>query len=202
MPKIVDKFQKRQNIALSSIDLFVEKGFHKLTVSEVAKNANIAKGTIYKYFENKEDIVFAIIEYAQESYDKEVIENIKSSTCVKDKIFALFSLCISQTKESIKRRKIYKEYIAICLDNPSKKIIEFQKNMKIKYTQWLDEILTQGIKDKQLKKESLNFTHGLYAIGENVLLFSHLDNYNDENMLQKHIMSLLELIKIGDCNNH
>ncbi|VAY87803.1 Transcriptional regulator, TetR family [hydrothermal vent metagenome] len=193
MPKIVDKQQKRKDIALSSTELFCQKGFYKLTVSEVALNANIAKGTIYKYFKNKEDIVFAIIEYAQDSYDQEVLLNIQNTSLAEEKILALFNLCIGQGKQDIQRRKIYKEFISICLNEPSVQIINLQKDIKKKYTSWLRDILQDGIDKKLLKPEVLEFVDGLYAMGESVLIFSHLKNYNDVNMLQKHIKSLLKL---------
>jgi len=62
LPKIVDKEQKRLEIASKSKELLIEKGIAKLTVSEVAKNAGIGKGTIYQYFSSKDDIVFAVID--------------------------------------------------------------------------------------------------------------------------------------------
>ena len=54
MPKIVDKEQKRREIALSCSNLIHEIGIRKLTVAQVAITAGIGKGTIYEYFENKE----------------------------------------------------------------------------------------------------------------------------------------------------
>jgi len=56
MAIIVDKVQKRRDIALSCNDLLLEKGIKKLTIAEVAKTAGVSKGSIYDYFENKEDI--------------------------------------------------------------------------------------------------------------------------------------------------
>ena len=60
MPKIVDKEQKRREIALSCSNLIHEIGIRKLTVAQVAKTAGIGKGTIYEYFENKDDIVLKL----------------------------------------------------------------------------------------------------------------------------------------------
>ena len=60
-PKVVDKEQRRKDIALACLDLIHEVGIKKLTVAQVAQTAGIGKGTIYEYFENKDDIVFEII---------------------------------------------------------------------------------------------------------------------------------------------
>ncbi len=198
MPKIVDKLQKRKDIALSSTELFCQKGFHNLTVSEVAKNAHIAKGTIYEYFKHKEDIVFAIIEYAQDSYDEEILHNIQSTNSIKEKILYLFSLCISQSEQDIQRRKMYKEFMSICLTEPSEDMIKFQKTIKEKYTTWLKNILQDGIDKKQLKPEAIEFADGLFAMAEGILLLSHYGNYYDNNLLHSYINSLFKLIQTGE----
>lgn len=75
MPKIVNKEEKRKIIAQTSIELLLEKGIQNLTVLEVAQKANIGKGTIYQYFQSKEDIVFEIIS----AYINEIILEMKES---------------------------------------------------------------------------------------------------------------------------
>ena len=42
--------------------IFVQKGFEKTTIDEIAKHIGIGKGTVYLDFKNKEDILKAIIE--------------------------------------------------------------------------------------------------------------------------------------------
>ena len=202
MPKIVNKLQKRQDIALSSTELFCTKGFYNLTVGEVAKNAQVAKGTIYEYFDSKEDIVFAIIEYAQVSYDNEVLKKIHKATTIQNKVLALFDLCISTTPEGIKRRRIYKEFINICLNEASSEMILFQKKIKDKYIKWLEDILQDGIDQKILQPEAINFAKGLFAMAEGILLFAHIDKYFQADILQEYITNLFDLIKIkGEKND-
>jgi AcrR family transcriptional regulator len=196
MPKIVDSCKKRELIAHSATKLFLEKGYSKLTVSEVAQNAGVAKGSIYKYFDSKEDIVFAIIELAQESYDKEILYNIQNRDTIEEKILALFDLCISNNDIGKSRRKLYREFISICLDSPSEKMISFLYNMKEKYILWLEDIFRDAIKKGILKEHALEFVDGLFIIGEGILMFSSIDNYNNHDLLQKNIKSLLNIIKI------
>jgi len=57
MPKNIDIQDKRATVAYSATELFLKKGYSKLTVSEVAQNAGIAKGSIYKYF----DILYSML---------------------------------------------------------------------------------------------------------------------------------------------
>jgi len=36
--------------------LFTSRRFHKITVDDVAQAAQVGKGTIYRYFQNKDDL--------------------------------------------------------------------------------------------------------------------------------------------------
>ena len=47
MAKIIDKDEKRSDIALASIALFCEKGIQQTSIDQIAKSAGVAKGTIY-----------------------------------------------------------------------------------------------------------------------------------------------------------
>lgn len=51
--------------------VFAEKDFSGATISEIAKLAGIADGTIYEYFENKEDILFSIAVKRFDTYLRE-----------------------------------------------------------------------------------------------------------------------------------
>lgn len=195
MPKIVNVEKKRLEIAVNSIDLFLQKGYQNLTVSEVAKNSRIAKGSVYKYFESKEDIVFAIIEYAQETYDKNILLKIENSIDIEEKILALFDLCISEDSSMIQRRRIYKEFMNLASNSDSYKMVQLLKDIKKKYVKWLHNIFQEGIDNGKLQNNALEFIDGLFVIGEGVLLFSNIDDYNKKDLLQNHVKSLLRVLK-------
>ncbi len=62
MPKIVDKKQMRQNILQAALQTFVKYGFHNSTMAKIAKEAGVAKGTLYLYFESKEALSIAFVQ--------------------------------------------------------------------------------------------------------------------------------------------
>jgi AcrR family transcriptional regulator len=57
VPKIVDKEQKKSEIARASIALFARNGFENTTIQEISEAAGIGKGTVYQYFDTKEEII-------------------------------------------------------------------------------------------------------------------------------------------------
>ena len=53
---------KRERILQAATKVFARKGFYATRVSEIAKAAGVADGTIYLYFENKDDVLISIFE--------------------------------------------------------------------------------------------------------------------------------------------
>ena len=51
---------KRELIIQAAIEVFGKNGFRNSRISEIARRANVAEGTIYQYFRNKEDLFFYI----------------------------------------------------------------------------------------------------------------------------------------------
>ncbi|TCK92708.1 TetR family transcriptional regulator [Natranaerovirga hydrolytica] len=55
-----EKIDKRQKIIMAAVDVIQEKGFEKTSISEIAKRADVAKGTFYIYFESKNHLTISI----------------------------------------------------------------------------------------------------------------------------------------------
>jgi len=56
-----EKLWQRQEMLTAAIGLFSEKGFHNVSMQEIAKSSEFAIGTLYKFFKNKEDLYRSII---------------------------------------------------------------------------------------------------------------------------------------------
>jgi TetR/AcrR family fatty acid metabolism transcriptional regulator len=63
---------KRQRILTAAAKVFARKGYHGARVSEIARRADVADGTIYLYFRNKEDILVSL-------FDEVMIEHLRQA---------------------------------------------------------------------------------------------------------------------------
>jgi AcrR family transcriptional regulator len=62
-----DKLQRRDEIMAAAKTVFAGKGFHATTIADIAKEAGLAYGSIYWYFDSKDDLFHALMaveEYA------------------------------------------------------------------------------------------------------------------------------------------
>lgn len=56
-----EKLRQRQEMLAAALDLFSEKGYHNVSMHEIAEKAEFAIGTLYKFFKNKEDLYKALV---------------------------------------------------------------------------------------------------------------------------------------------
>jgi TetR/AcrR family transcriptional regulator, fatty acid metabolism regulator protein len=67
-PEIARGTSKRDRILRAAIDVFAQSGYFNAKVSEIAKAAGVADGTIYLYFDGKEDLLVTIFREHTRNY--------------------------------------------------------------------------------------------------------------------------------------
>lgn len=96
-PKYVDRDQKKKDIAIAALPLFA-RGFDSASIDQIAKAADIGKGTIYDYFDNKQAIFATAIEVwidngATQTYKvlQEIIDPIQRLNVFIEKTITLYN---------------------------------------------------------------------------------------------------------------
>ncbi|MEA5468956.1 TetR/AcrR family transcriptional regulator [Spirulina sp. 06S082] len=89
MPKIVDKEKKRHEIVEASVQVFKCRGYQGTRIIDIAKEAGIGKGTVYEYFNSKDEIILSVFDelfldyeqllYTRANSDRPPIEELLSS---------------------------------------------------------------------------------------------------------------------------
>ena len=51
-----------EKIISAALDVFKQKGFHRASMEEIAKQAEVSKGLAYNYFRSKEHLLAAVME--------------------------------------------------------------------------------------------------------------------------------------------
>lgn len=193
MSSLINKNKKRKCIALSCKKILLEERINKLTIAQLAKEANIGKGTIYEYFENKEDIVLELNTLLYENYRENIYEKIEKEKDYREKI-KLFLTLIYEDKFNC-HRKIFKKFIGITYSSENNSIIEFQRNWYKENFEYLKVLIKESSENKRLINNDINVDELVDSIINTMLGFFLLSFFTKSisetrNDIKKYINSI------------
>jgi len=74
-----EKLRQRNEILATALDLFAEKGYHNVSMHEIAGKAEFAIGTLYRFFQNKEDLYKTLILEQADQFDASLSQAIATA---------------------------------------------------------------------------------------------------------------------------
>ena len=90
--KLPKQIAKRKAILESSIEIFAEYGFQKTKMKMIAQKANVADGTLYLYFKNKDELFMQAVEELIHEKLTNIIECIQSEKTATERLLHFFEL--------------------------------------------------------------------------------------------------------------
>jgi TetR/AcrR family fatty acid metabolism transcriptional regulator len=141
-----DKYHRIINAATK---VFARRGFFHAKVSDIAKEAHVADGTIYLYFENKDDILISLFEEQMQVVLGNMMEEISKEKDAVKKIekFALTHLKLIELNKNVA------EIIQVELRQSSKFMKEYKNERFLQYLNLIDDIVKEGQEQGIFKKE-------------------------------------------------
>jgi len=140
---------KYRQIIEAAVEVIAENGYHNSQVSKIAKKANVADGTIYLYFKNKEDILISVFNEKMGHFIDKTIQAINEKETASEKLLTLIQMHYKQLSQS--------PYLAIVTQlelRQSKQELRFEINKVLKsYLEVIDMIIEQGIKEKEIRDD-------------------------------------------------
>ena len=196
MARIIDKEEKRCDIALSAITLFCEKGIQQTSIDQIAKSAGVAKGTIYLYFKNKEEIVFTIWDILTQQHEEVFYTRINPNMSAKEKILEYYNF--SECQEGFDKEQtliLFQHFVSsMLIDKTSLYTAYFESFFQKDYdfiTKYLYEVIK---KDEFVIDDVELLTNSIIMLLKGALIKAKASNMGfDEaqQMLTKHITYLL-----------
>lgn len=81
---------KREDILLAALQLFTARGYDATTVPMIAERANVGAGTIYRYFENKEELLNSLFQECTEQFFRAVKQGFPEAATVREQFHHIF----------------------------------------------------------------------------------------------------------------
>ena len=181
-PKVTSQHKQevQGRIIQSAIECFSKNGFDRTRMDEISLLADLSKGTLYNYFDNKEDLFNAICE---DSLDLLKIQLDQIFTKSKDDLIFNAELFYENFQKIQKEgsAKVFFEALSESTRNPKLKIILFKHRVKI-YK--LVENYLQIQSDKGFIKGDMNLTYvasGMVSLFDGITAGSLLGIPEDYN---------------------
>jgi len=114
--------RRKQQIIDTAKDMFIDKGFQSTHIGQVCEKLNIARGTVYQYFSNKKEILYAlmeaVIEKIEDVLDQDDLREYLNSNPSHDDVITLITKRIYSSiemllSEPIVIKLIFKDIIGI-----------------------------------------------------------------------------------------
>jgi TetR/AcrR family transcriptional regulator, fatty acid metabolism regulator protein len=140
---------KHRKIIRAATKVFAKKGFFNARISDIAKEAKVADGTIYLYFNNKFDILLSVFEQEIGKLIDHVSLLLEKETNSK----AMLEIFVTNHLQEMKKNRYLAEVIHIELRQTSKLIREYRKNKFAEYVEIIGTIIEKGQKDGTFRKD-------------------------------------------------
>jgi len=88
---------RREAILHSALEVFAAAGYAGATIDEIASRAEFGKGTVYNYFEDKRELLLAVLDLAAEGFREHVREQLSQSAAADLPTRAFFHAFIEST---------------------------------------------------------------------------------------------------------
>jgi len=150
---------KRERILRAAIKIFSQKGFFNSRVSEIARSAGVADGTIYLYFKNKDDLLISLFEEKM----AEVVADVREQVAAGEGALPRLRIFIENHMNLLVREAGLIEVLQVELRQSNKFMKEYVPVKFLEYLEVISEILELGKREGTFRQD-LNVTVARRAV--------------------------------------
>ena len=142
---------KHRRIIAAALKVFAKNGFYNSKVSEIARAANVADGTIYLYFQNKDDILISLFEEQMGN----VLTRMNAALSPVTDPAAKLEMFARQHLTMLEENQELAEIIQVELRQSSKFMKEYENNRFHEYLNIVSGIIKEGQKTGLFRSDIL-----------------------------------------------
>lgn len=166
---------KRERLLRAAARLFAERGFNQADVAELARRAGIAKGSVYNYFNNKEDLYLYVCEDGIRRSRQAVYGGLDPNWDIYRQVDHIF-------RQGMQFVLDYPEYLALYTNISSAGMEHFAEKLSLvveKFTaDYLKQLIRTGMQQGTVRKDlDVNLTafliNSLYIVFMTSLVSGH-----------------------------
>jgi len=132
--------EKRDRILRAAVKIFSRNGFFNSKVSEIARAAEVADGTIYLYFRNKDDLLISLFEEKM----GEVVADVRRRIAVGGNALEKLKIFIENHMDLLERESGLVEVLQVELRQSTKFLKDYTPVKFFEYLEVISDILEEG----------------------------------------------------------
>lgn len=140
---------KRERILRAAIKVFARKGFYATRVSEIAKAAGVADGTIYLYFKNKDDVLVSIFE----DRITKLIDFLRAELEKAEGVEAKVRVVIETQLGLLEEQRDLAEVVTVNLRQSSRLLKQYAAPLFTEYLELIASVIAEGQRDGVLRDD-------------------------------------------------
>ena len=142
---------KRERILRAATDLFQRLGYRKTSIDDVAKQAAVAKGTVYLYYRNKAELVYHAISLEERQYLERMRPLAEETLTPRERLISFLRICGNMMREMPLTSSLVQgdHEISIAMQEIDKSFVANANSLQVDYVVHL-------LEDASLKKKSKN----------------------------------------------
>lgn len=143
---------RRREIMNAATRLFAEKGYHGTAMSEIAKEAEFSTGSLYNFFQNKEELYFTLLLEKIDALEAEVMAVTASPGDVEEKLEKLIDTIFSFFVKERDFWRIFAEHQSAFESGSKGRFAGVVHDKYLRYIANMVALMTEG-KEKGLFKD-------------------------------------------------
>jgi len=160
-----ERIARKTEILQAARVIFAVKGLHETTLDEIAEKAELAKGTIYSYFENKEDLFFSVLEEAISNLEMVINETCESDLPPPKKVSELIKKVLCLFEDNVDLMQLMsRSQPGVVIDKMRERMMTHFRNLIIMVSNILREGVQKGffanIDTERAASAFFNLIHG------------------------------------------
>lgn len=134
--------EKYEAIIDAAVRVIAEYGYHNAQISKIAREAKVADGTIYLYFENKDDVLVSLFDEKMGSFISQAEKELSQITSPEEQLYHLIKLHFENLEKD--RKLALVTQIELRQSNPE--VRKGINNILKRYLDIIDNVILNGKK--------------------------------------------------------
>jgi AcrR family transcriptional regulator len=154
------KEERRRQILDAALEVFTQKGFNAATVSDVAARAGVSQGTIYWYFESKEELLIQGLLSFFDDFGQGMVQTLAQCPTAAARLRALEQVMVGFTSEAEGLFTLFLEFWASSPRRPE--VGQIWADLLVEYKNLLAGVIEEGVQSGEFK--SVNAQQLVWAV--------------------------------------